>query len=233
MVELIIRRWCLLVPSLALAACGTTNPDLPRGQAAYDVIPAPSAARSAVDYKIGPFDLINITTFQEEDLTLKDVQVDAAGNILVPLIGTVRAGGRTSSELSREIADRLEQRYLNDPQVSVIVTSSVSQKVTVEGSVNEAGVYELKGETTLLQALAMAKGPNRTASTGQVAVFRMIDDQRKVAVFDVNAIRSGRAADPQIQGNDVIVVPFSTVKGAFRDILATVPAFGVFAVFNN
>jgi polysaccharide export outer membrane protein len=215
-----------------LAACDSTSAGTP-GPQSYEHFPAPDASAPSPDYAIGPGDVLSVTTFQEKDLTLDHVQVDASGNILLPLIGSVHAAGISSAALSTEIEARLAKRYLRDPQVSVIVTAAVSQKVTVDGSVTQAGVYPLQGETTLLQAIAMAKGPNRTARLGRVVIFRTIDARRQFAVFDVNAIRRGTMPDPEILGNDVVVVPFSTGKGAFRDLLAAVPTLGVFAVLTN
>jgi polysaccharide export outer membrane protein len=83
---------------------------------------------------------------------------------------------------------------------------------------------------TLLQALAVARGPTRVAAVDEVVVFRMVDGKRQGALFDVNAIRKGRAPDPQILGNDMVVVGFNAVKGAYRDFLQTAP---VFAIFRN
>lgn len=220
-----------LIP-IAVAGCGSRI-DGPSGLDAYKMFPPTVGGGAAREYRIGPGDTLDVTTFQEEDLTLKDVQVDSSGNILLPLVGTIRAEQRTAGDLAAEIAKRLSQRYLRDPQVSVIVKTALSQKVTVEGSVTQAGVFDLRGRTTLLQALAMARGTNRTADLGKVVIFRDINDQRHFAVFNVSDIRKGRMPDPEIIGNDVVVVPFSGVKGAFRDILTAVPAFGVFAVFNN
>jgi polysaccharide export outer membrane protein len=222
----------LLSALAALAGCTSTSAGTP-GPQSYAHFPPPDAVESEQDYQIGPGDTLNVNTFQEKDLTLEKVQVDASGNILLPLIGSVRAAGLSSAELSTEIQTRLGKRYLRDPQVSVIVTSAVSQKVTVEGSVTQAGVFDLKGETTLLQAIALAKGPNRTARLGRVVIFRTIDRQRQFAVFDVNAIRRGQMPDPQIRGDDVVVVPFSGGKGAFRDLISALPSFGVFAAFSN
>lgn len=185
------------------------------------------------DYLIGPFDKISVTVFQVKDLTVEEVQVDASGRILFPLIGSVEASGRTTSELSTEIAKRLGERYLVSPQVSVIVSESVTQKVTVEGSVTEAGVYELKGQTTLLQAIAMAKGPSRVASLPNVAIFRRVNGQRMAAVFDLSKIREGAMDDPQILGNDVVVVGLSNVKGVWREIVSALPAFAIFQPFGN
>lgn len=193
----------------------------------------PDAVAVVQDYRIGPGDTLSINTFQEKDLTLDHVDVDASGNILLPLVGSVHAAGLSSSALATELESRLGKRYLRDPQVSVIVTSAVSQKVTVEGSVMQAGVFELKGQMTLLQAIALAKGPNRTAKLDRVVIFRTIDRTRQFALFDVEAIRRGDMPDPEIRGDDVVVVPFSKGKGVFRDLLTTLPSLGVFAVFGR
>src|SRR3546814_3916383 len=80
------------------------------------------------------------------DLSLEEVPVDASGNILFPLIGQVSVSGKTSTELSNAIAERLGERYLVDPQVSTIVSTSASQNVTVEGAVNKPGVFPLQGD---------------------------------------------------------------------------------------
>jgi len=220
-------KWLICLATLALLGC-TTTPLLPTGEEAYTSFPAPSADAVATYYRIGAQDKININVFQEPELSLQNVQVDAGGNILLPLIGTVKAAGRTSTELSQEIAERLNSRFLVDPQVSVIVASSVSQKVTVEGAVVEPGVYEVRGQTTLLEALAMAKGPSRVAALEQVAVFRTIGGQRMGALFDIKAIRRGEAADPEIRGNDTVVVGLSDIKAVWRDVLAAAPALAIF-----
>lgn len=190
--------------------------------------PAYSDERGMQDYRISAFDEINVTVFQVKDLSVEKVQVDASGRILFPLIGSVQAAGRTSSELSADIAAKLRERYMEAPQVSVTVAKSVTQKVTVEGSVNEAGVYELQGQTSLLQAVAMAKGPSRVASLPNVAIFRRVNGKRMAAVFDLKAIREGSMEDPQIQGDDIVVVGLDNVKGAFREVISALPAFAVF-----
>jgi polysaccharide biosynthesis/export protein len=219
---------CLL--SACSQSSGLTTPTTVSDTAQY--FPPPSDTSIAEEYRIGPLDVLNINVFQEEDLSLEEVRVDASGNILFPLIGTVQASGKTSGELSREIAARLGSRYLVDPQVNVIVSTSTSQKVTVEGSVNEAGVYELRGRTTLLQAIAMARGPSRVASLDDVVIFRTVNGQRMGAVFDLSAIRRGQSDDPQVLGNDVIVVGLSNVKAAWRDALVALPALAVFQVLR-
>ncbi|WP_172448418.1 polysaccharide biosynthesis/export family protein [Caulobacter mirabilis] len=180
------------------------------------------------EYKIGPLDELSINVFQVKDLTLEKVQVDATGNILLPLIGQVAASGKTTTELSADISAALGQKYLQSPQVSVLVVQSANQKVTVDGSVNEAGVFVMKGRTTLMQAVAMAKGPNRTANLQRVVVFRSVGGQRMAATFDLAAIRRGEMPDPEILGDDVVVVDGSAAKGIVREVLAALPALAIF-----
>lgn len=217
---------------LLVAGCQSSpDPALPRGAAAYAVIPPPEADTEVHAYEIGPLDTLRVTVFQEPDLSFAEIPVDASGTLALPLVGTITAAGKTAAELSGEIANRLNADYLVDAQVSVAVVSSASQHVTVEGNVVQPGVYEINGSSTLLQALAIARSPTPVAKLDQVVVFRMVDGRRMGAVFDVNAIREGRAPDPELLGGDVVVVGFSFIKGAFRDFLKAAPFFNVFRYF--
>lgn len=227
-----LRVFSLIAVAAVLSGCHPgAGEALPHGASAYAAVPAATADRPPSDYRINPLDVLSVTVFREPDLTFKELQVDASGSLLFPLIGNVRAAGKTANELSTEMAERLDQRYLRNPQVSVVIASSVSQRVTVEGSVNEPGVYEIGGAATLLEALARAKSPTRTAALNQVVVFRTVNGQRMGAVFNIGDIRNGRAPDPAILGGDVVVVGFSSVKGAFRDLLSTAPLLNVFRPF--
>ncbi len=225
-------KWLFLFALFMLVGCQSA-PNLPTGPSAYASFPPPGATETLQDYEIGPFDALNITVFQEPDLSLEEAQVDASGNLIFPLIGAVTAAGRTGAELAKEIADRLEAKYLVDPQVSVIVASSVSQRVIVEGAVAQPGVYPITGRTTLLEAMAMAKGPNEIAALNEIVIFRDLDGQRQAAMFNLNHIRRGEAPDPQVLGNDTIVVGMSNVKALWRDTLRTLPIFGVFRTLNS
>jgi len=184
--------------------------------------PAPTSAQ--VDYRIGPLDKLDVTVFEVKDLTIDKIQVDAGGQILLPLIGAVTAQGKTTTELSAEIARRLGERYLQAPQVSVVVEEAVSQKVSVEGAVNKAGVFELKGRTGLLEAVARAEGTSRTANRRHVTIVRTVDGQPRVATFDLAAIQEGRARNPEVLGNDVVVVDDSRVKTYWRAFVEALPA---------
>lgn len=225
-------RRVLIATGMAVLCAGCSGmhaaDGLPHGLASYGVMPPPDPSTPAAAYKIGPLDVLKVTVFQEKDLSFDQIQVDASGNLSFPLIGTVHAAGRTALELSNEIAAQLGKQYLVNPQVSVSVASSVSQNVTVEGDVKQPGVYAINGTETLLGALAQAQSPTEVAKLDQVVIFRNIDGKRAGAVFDVKAIREGRAPDPEVLGGDVIVVGFDQLKGVFRDVFKAAPFFYVF-----
>ena len=215
----------LSVACIILSGCATTPPDAAIGAEAYKLIPAENTGSfSPVDYRIGPLDVLTITVFQEKDLSLEEVPVDASGNIIFPLIGQIKVASSSSAEVSDLISKKLSERFLVNPQVSVLVKTSASQKVTVDGQVTEPGVYELQGTTTLLQSIAKAKGPSPIAKLDEVIIFRNIDGVRYAARFDLDAIRKGRALDPRIQGNDTVVVGFSKAKQFSKDFLTAAPA---------
>ncbi len=183
------------------------------------------------EYLMGVGDKLNVRVFQVADLSFENLVIDTSGNVQLPLIGSVRGAGRTASEMASDIAGRLAAQYLRDPQVTVTVTEAASQKITVDGAVTKPGVYEMRGSTTLLQAVAMAEGPTRVADLTKVAVFRTIDGRRAVALFDLEAIRQGRADDPQVLGDDIVVVDTSRVNSVMREVLAALPGLAVFGYF--
>lgn len=176
------------------------------------------------DYKIGPLDKLNITVFQVKELTVENLQVDATGQIILPLIGAVQAKGKTTTELAAEITTRLAQQYMQSPQVSVTVSDPASQKVTVEGAVNEAGVFELKGRTSLLEAVARAKGVSKAADSHRVSIIRNVDGSPHAATFDLTAISAGKARNPEVLANDVVIVDTSKSKSAWHGMVELLPA---------
>jgi len=182
-------------------------------------------------YLVGPGDKLQLTVFQVPDLSLEETFVDAAGDLQVPMIGSLRAAGQTPAELSRTIEQRSGERYLRNPRVVVTVLEAASEKVTIDGAVVKPGVYEMRGRTTLMQAVAMAEGPGRSANVSSVAVFRTGDRGRMVAVFDMGAIRAGQAPDPILLGDDIVVVDTSRLNAAVRDVIAALPAFAAFSYF--
>lgn len=217
---------------VATGGCAGPKLNLPSGEEAYSRIPVVSADARSREYTIGPLDRLGVTVFGERDLSTDQAQVDAAGNLSLPLVGRLNAAGKTTSQLSDEVRQRLA-RYIVNPQVSILVLASVSQRVIVQGSVNEPGVYPIQGRTTLLEMLAFAKGTSGVSDERRVAVFRTVENQRMGAMFDVSAINRGEAPDPELLSGDVVVVGHSARRGAWRDFLTAAPALGLFVALGN
>jgi polysaccharide export outer membrane protein len=231
----------VVAPALASCATGPTlaGANLPSGAAAYSAFSAPTTAAAAANpqqYQIAPFDSLAVTVFDEPNLSTpanSPLQVDASGDAALPLVGTVHAAGKTTSELSSIIAARLARSYLRNPQVTVAVANPSPNKVTVQGEVQQAGVFDIKGKTTLLQAISLAHGETKLAATNQVAVFRTVNGQRMGALFNVDEIRRGSAPDPQLLPNDVVIVGHSRGKEAWQNFLSVNPLYGVFRIMTG
>jgi polysaccharide export outer membrane protein len=171
--------------------------------------------------------VLDINVFQVADLT-KTVQVDTGGKILLPLVGQVTAAGRTPSQLSDDLKVALSKTYMRDPQVVVSVKEASSQKVTVDGAVIQPGIYALTGPTTLIQAVALARGIDpKLANPKKVAVIRTVNSKRMTGFYNLSAIREGKQPDPQIYGQDVIIIDTSSGKSFLSNIGSAMPLIGL------
>ncbi|RZA16862.1 MAG: polysaccharide export protein [Lysobacteraceae bacterium] len=234
------RVVAILLFACMLAGCGgnTANVRGPNAaERATGALPAPDttstsgAYKGATDYRIGAQDLLQISVFGVQDLD-KDVRVNSNGQISLPLIGSVMAGGRTIPELETELAAKYKAGYLQNPQVTVFVKEFTSQRITVEGAVNKPGIFPITGKTTLLQAIALSEGvDDKIADLSGIVVMRQVGGKRMAAVYDLRQVRKGNIEDPQLYGDDVVVVESSGSKTAFRRFIETVPALGVFRWF--
>ena len=181
-------------------------------------------------YKIGPLDVLDVQVFQVPDLT-RSVQVADTGTINYPLVGEIQATGKTAHELESDLTKKLGAKYLQSPQVTVFIKEYNSQRITVEGSVKNTGIFPMKGQTTLMQALALAGDVDMNVASGDVVIFRTIDGKRSAARFDFDSIKTGKTQDPQLQPNDVLVVDTSPTKVALYHFLQVLPVAGAAAMF--
>ena len=228
------RAACLILAALAmlaLSACaGGRGGPIPYEVKNFGTPDAPAVASIDEDYRIAPLDTLAIDVYKAADLS-KEYQVDLTGKIFVPLIGEVPAAGMTPRELQASLVRRLGKDLYESPQVSVGVKSSAARNITIDGAVNGPGIYTVNGNLTLLQAIAMAKGPSDTANPRRIAVFRQIQGQRMAAAFDLTTIRRGEAVDPPVYAGDIIVVDGSSIKAAQRELLGALPILSIFRPF--
>ena len=213
----------------ALGACATdTVPVGPDGAEAYRALTPPATSAAPQIYTLRPGDVVSVNVFGEPELSSDEIALDNAGNIAMPLIGSVEASGLAAAELAAKIEAAYAARFLRDPQVSVTVRQSRAAVVTVEGEVEQPGNFPYEPGSTLLIALAQARSPTETAALKNVLVFRTVEGERMGGRFDVEAIRAGRMPDLALLPGDVIVVGHSARRAAMNNVLRYVPLLGVF-----
>ena len=197
-------------------------------------MPAPAfdaASRTGLgEYRIGPEDLIEIQVFGVDQLA-RTVRVNSFGMVSLPLIGATAVGGMTANEAERAIGRRLAENYLQDPQVSVFIKEYTNQRVTVEGAVQKPGIYPLRGQTTLLRAIAVAGGQGSLSDLSNIVIYRADSTGLRTGMtYDIEKIRRGETDDPMVLNDDVIVVNRSPARvvlkdSVFRDVLDAINPF--------
>jgi polysaccharide export outer membrane protein len=218
--ELNIRLWLAASVCALLTACQTAAVVTPQGQAGAAAAKqgqagAANAFASQTDYRLSPQDTVEVSVFQAPSLN-RTAQIDGNGQLALPLIGGVVAAGKTTRELEAEIAAKLGAKYLQSPQVAVSIKDGLGQRYTVDGAIKKPGVYNARGETTLLRALAEAGGPDEVADRDGITLFRVTNQQRVSMQYSLSAIRSGQAPDPPVYGGDTIIVNESVARNAWR-----------------
>ena len=201
----------------------------PAGAQQFSAINAsvPATPKAQAPTTVSPADRINVTVFREPDLSVQDVLVDESGMVALPLIGSVNAGGRSIEALATDIETKLRP-YLRNPQVAVVVKQSANKYISVAGSVMEPGRFQVEGPITLLQAIALARGPSQVASLDQALIFRTQGQQKTAARFDLRQIERGKAEDPAVLPGDTIAIGSSKFKTAWRDTVLTLRSFNIF-----
>lgn len=225
-----LSAFLTLLSILLLAGCnsvGQNNPNISSEPLAF---PDTTTVTQSGDLRIGALDLINVRVFGVEELG-GDFQVDHEGAVKLPLVGTVDAKGYTSLEFAELLEEKFGEAYLQDPDVTVTIEESLGRQVTIEGSVRKPGVYDVDGTITLLQAIALGGGTADDANPSRVIVFRQVQGERMAAGFNLTEIRRGETEDPQIYGNDIVVVDGSQARQTYGDLLRSVPLLALFVLY--
>lgn len=189
------------------------------------MLQAPAPGPAAAGYTLGAGDVIAVRVLELEETGTDSIRVDPDGQISLPLLGRVKAGGLTVAALERELVARLKT-YIREPVVAVSVVEYRSQPVSVIGAVGEPGVHQLEGRKTLVEVLARAGGLREEAGN-TVKITRRIewgpiplpsaalDESGRFSVAEVSLRDIMQATNPaeniQILPNDVVSVPRADV----------------------
>jgi polysaccharide export outer membrane protein len=158
-------------------------------------------------YVIGPEDVLYIHVWKEDALS-RTVLVRMDGKISLPLVDDVQAAGLTARQLKEVLTKRLKE-FVDNPNVSVIVTEPNSFKVYVSGEVKTPGVVRLRSETTIVQLMTMVGGFTDWANQKKILIIRKEDGKEKRITVNYKKIVKGDAPDQNIilRAGDQIFVP--------------------------
>ena len=188
-------------PDGGRAAAAARDPRSPRRRPPR---PGVTAAPNA-DYRLVPGDKLRIEVYKDAQLS-QSLQVRPDGKITLPLVGDVAAEGRTSIELRDALVTSLKE-YNTNPVVTVIVVETVPPMFYVMGEVNAPGSLPLKGQITVLQALAMAGGFKDFAKTNKIVVQRKGAAGISTLKFNYNDAVKGKGQTIYLKPGDTVIVP--------------------------
>lgn len=188
-VPFLIRWSIILVLALASTSCAKRVPSASYAQAAQ-------TDPRRQPYVIGPADVVRITVWKDPALSTEAV-VRPDGTITLPATGELRAAGRTVADLQKEARTRVAA-LVNDPVVSVAVVEVNSYRFTVAGNVEHPGLFTSRYYLTVSEAIALAGGPNRYASTSDIVVVRSGPRGMERIGVDYDGILSGRSPEQDI-----------------------------------
>ena len=197
----------------------------------FDKYSVPDQDGVVTDYRVAPMDVLDVSVYDAPNLS-RPAQVSASGYITLPLIGNVRATGKTTDQLQVDIANQLKKSFMQSPQVFVTVKEYNSQRVTVDGAVMHPGVFPLKGQTSLIEVIAEAGGLSDMGSASNVFVLRKIDGKKMAARFDLNEIRKGIKDDPPMRAGDIVVVDESGGKVMLKGLQSVMGFTGLFSLLS-
>ncbi|MDP3980268.1 MAG: polysaccharide biosynthesis/export family protein [Chlamydiota bacterium] len=156
------------------------------------------------DYQIGPEDVLEITVYEEEDLSLS-VRVSPDGYMTYPLLGRIAVRGLSVRDLENKLTELLGKDYLVSPQVTIFVKEY--SDIYVLGEVNKPGPYKLSTRTTIMKAIALAGGFTEFADRNHIEVIRETEKEKDILPVDLSF------TDPEnIKQKDISLKPKDVVN---------------------
>jgi len=180
-------------------------------------------------YLVGSGDILRITVYDNDDLKTV-VRVNDSGTIIMPLIGRVKVADMTISGISDEIAGKLADGYIVNPQVNVFIEEFRSKKVVILGNVVRPGLFELSGPISLLELISKVGG--LTSEAGNNATIKRKGRKKNdVIVVDMVALieKGDLRQNLQIMDGDTIYVS----KAGMCFVTGQVKAPGAYACDDN
>jgi polysaccharide export outer membrane protein len=167
----------------------------------------PAGVTPPPGYVIGPEDVLSIIYWRDEDMTT-EVTVRPDGMISMRLLNDIKAAGLTPEQLGERVTEE-SKKYIEDPNVTVVVKTINSRKVYITGQVAKQGPYPLTGPMTAMQLIAMAGGLGEFASGKNIVILRNENGKQVAYKLNYREVLSGKklAQNLELQPGDTVVVP--------------------------
>ena len=190
-------------PALTPAAAASPKPTPPPEAASVIAAGVPTPT----DYVIGADDVLSIVYWRDKDMT-GEVTVRPDGKISLPLLNDVHAAGLTPTQLGDRLTEA-SRRYIEDPNVTVVVHQINSRKVFITGEVAKPGPYPLTEPTTVVQLISIAGGLRDYANSKKIVVVRTENGRPVTYPFNYKAVESGKnlRQNIELKPGDTVIVP--------------------------
>lgn len=187
--------FALLVLTVAPLGCG--------GSPTYNW-----AAERAAGYKVGPGDVVKINVWKHDELS-QQVTVRPDGAMTMPLIGDIKAEGKSADEIALDIGARVHKYFQDQPPVTVQIAEVKSYKVYVVGEVQRGGEFTPNHQISVLHGLALAGGFTRFANADRIVIVRKDARGERRIPFDYSAVveKGDLQQNLALQSGDTVVVP--------------------------
>jgi len=173
------------------------------------VPPGPPGVVPPSDYVIGTEDVLSIRYWRDKDMS-SDVTVRPDGKISLPLLNEIAAAGLTPAQLRDRLMEE-SKKYIEEPNISVVVMTINSRKVFLTGEVAKPGPYPLLAPTTVLQLISLAGGFKDFADSSNIRIVRTENGRMVNYKFDYKAVTSGKKSalttNIDLKPGDTIIVP--------------------------
>jgi len=198
---LLLCALCLNAMPLAAQNSG------PSSTSGSDVVTGPSVPLPS-GYVVGEADVLRIDVWKQPEISQLDVVVRPDGMVSVPLVGEIKVSGMTPVQIEAALVSDLKM-YVNEPRVTVSVSSVGSKNVYVTGEVQHPGAYPLVGPLDVLQVIAKAGGVTPYAHRRAVFILRPTNGKKERIPVNYSRIFHGKSQEQNIalQPGDTVVVP--------------------------
>ncbi len=181
-------------------------------------------------FKVG--DRAEITIFNVEDLS-GTFLVNKSGNIVLPLVGEIKAAGLSTEDLQSKLVAAYGETYLQNPSINVDLDPVDLGRIVVDGAVKKSGAFDIKKIIGLSEAIAMAEGLTEDANRREVYIVRHVNGEKFLQIADLTQIRTAQVDDPKLIPGDIVFVQDSTGRIIFREFLRTVPIINTILIYGT